>query len=631
MKKIAILCLLLTTLTSQAQLNKKFYKLLHYETVKLDAEKDYDWVPKGDLKFYPSQTVKGDTTGASNDGEYLLFHDKISQKNGELFKLFRLSWVSNYEYDLFINWVKDSMILERVYANTDPTGNDAIPDELIGEMLNHPDDYYDSINEYHMEFDPSQPAINRQLFTLSWRMKCITDGQIIPLISEMYLPSYERYNRTKDWDERQFYYVKKNGDEVIFISPDRDRWAEQSQYPYDYYYNLAHYYSIEDPSEYLPVIGLHGTQIQAFLDYEERRLQNKLDENGYNYEVHLSLPTEDEIKLADTNDCDCKMEYIMEEKNMTDHWRITNGGYWEFLSWVQDSIIRENIYRNDADVKKPISDEFLGDMLSNPDVYYDEVNLSWVEFDPAQPFINRSLFTLDFDFNWKKKIAAKDYVPLIKDLFQHPEELDTIKGKVNHKDFKPELYTYRYEWQDLARRSQTGELKWNEEKQRYDLEDSWSGKDLDMDKKPSTGARSHADLSRFIIEETVSIYPGANCALCNQLCVHEHGDELTWEEQQKVCDKCPLDWDKNMKEYDFWTNPEELVTGLTYAQALAFYNWKYHRHTWWNKTNTRFHDDLVPTPVQYEKIQRGETVIVEEQKLTFPDPWFRYVIHFYEK
>jgi hypothetical protein len=636
--KISSLTALLTCLSfiSFSQADKKLKKLIGKHFVELAPTDNYSWKPEGEIIFYDSKTTKGDTTGASNKGEFLMFRDDIISQSGEAFKMFRPGFVTNYEYEKFVIWVRDSTMLEHVYLNTDPTGNDAIDEYDLAYMLDFDDMYYSEVNQAWQEFDPSQPFINRELFNLSWRMKGIKDNQIIPLISDMYLRPDERFYDFKDWDERKFFYGKYGSGKEVPIAPDRDVWAQKSEYPYDLYYNLANYYSREDESNGYPVIGLTGTQIEAFLDHEEIKLQKKLNEAEFPYTVHLSLPTEEEIKLGDTSDCDCKMTFLLESMDMTEQWQITNEEYWEFLLSVQDSILRENIYYNtDPTGKNAIEDEDIGEMLNHGDVYYDEVNLSWQEFDPSQPYINRGLFPMSQSFNWKKTITPAQYVPIFENFFQHPEKMDTIKGNVDHKDFKFEEYTYKYYWEDLGRRSKTGELVWNTSKERYDAKDVWNGKGVDLDQKSlpgfESGIRTHANLRDFILEEYVSVYPGINCTACNWNCMHEHGEELNFEEQQEVCDKCPLDWNENAKPYDFWTQPEELIQDLTYYQAMAYYNWKYHRNTRSSKSETRYHDDLVPTKEQFEKVQKGESFVLDEQKLEFPDPWFRYVIHFYPK
>ncbi len=131
-------------------------------------------------------------------------------------------------------------------------------------------------------------------------MKGITDYQIIPLISDLYLRPNERFNKQKDWDERKLWYAMSATHKKLMIGPDRAIWANRSQYSFDFFYNLANSYSRSPLYNAYPAIGLLGTQIIAFLDYRERILQKELDKNGFNYTAHLIFPTEDEIKEADT-------------------------------------------------------------------------------------------------------------------------------------------------------------------------------------------------------------------------------------------------------------------------------------------------------------------------------------------
>ena len=481
---------------------------------------------------------------------------------------------------------------------------------------------------------PVNLKINRELFDLSWRTKGIYDAQITPLISDMYLRPNERFNKLKEWDERKYYYGENGSGKEILISPDRDVWAKQSTYPHDIYYNLAEHYSRGNENLFAPVIGLLGTQIQAFLDYEKQKLQQKLDQAGYEYKVHLSLPTQEEIKLADTVECDCKMVYSTEKIDMTERWRITNEEYWEFVLWVQDSILREAVYLNSNPIPKDvISNEKIGEMLNYPEVYYDEINTSWVEFDAAQPYINRQLFPFDFDYNWKKEIPSNQYLPLVKMLFIDPEKFTDKKGNIDHKEFKPQQCFYRYYWKDLRRQAQTGNLEWNDQWQRYDLKDKWEGRDFDADRKiqvgHKSGVRRHADYNRFTVLETVNIYPGAICQICNAICLHEHGADKSSGENP--CNKCPDDWNLSVEQYDFWQNPEALVKNLTYPQALAYYHWKYQRKKTDKKMISRIYHDLVPSEEQFNQVQKGQSIVLEEKEVEFPDPWFRYVIHFYPK
>ena len=73
----------------------------------------------------------------------------------------------------------------------------------------------------------------------------------------------------------------------------------------------------------------------------------------------------------------------------------------------------------------------------------------------------------------------------------------------------------------------------------------------------------------------------------------------------------------------------QIIKKITYEQALAFYHWKYPIHK--IKATDNWQDFVLPSKEQFEKIQRREQIIIEEKKLEFPSPVFRYVVHFYPK
>jgi hypothetical protein len=64
---------------------------------------------------------------------------------------------------------------------------------------------------------------------------------------------------------------------------------------------------------------------------------------------------------------------------------------------------------------------------------------------------------------------------------------------------------------------------------------------------------------------------------------------------------------------------------------MAFYNWKYQRHTWYSNSASVLFDDLVPSETQFAQVQNGERMILKRQDFQLPSPAFRYVIHVFEK
>jgi hypothetical protein len=327
------------------------------------------------------------------------------------------------------------------------------------------------------------------------------------------------------------------------------------------------------------------------------------------------------------------MYFNSAEIDMTEHWRITNEEYWDFCEWVQDSIMLEYIYRNDDPTHNNlIEDEDIADLLDHDDIYYDEVNLSWQEFDPSQPFINRSDWNFKWDGKWKdKSIKESQYAPLVKSLFIDSNFMK--KGDFDRDLFRKEKMVYRYTWRDLNRKSKLGELEWDDKRGYYYAlsGDGWSTKDLDLGQPEystiNSGVRRHSRYSDFLVSEDVFIYPGVICKWHNDNCIHEHGDEGRKIDACQICDEKTL---KNALHHDFQTQPEATVKNITYDQAKAYYFWRSHQLN--PKTKMVQVDfDLIPSEEEFNKVQSGEEIILLPRQIPLPDPVFRYVIHFYEK
>ena len=99
---------------------KKIQKLLGDDFVHMKGSSKYELVPK-DAIFYPSWTKKGDTTGASNGVEYLLYEDSLAFSENEAFKFFETSCVSNADWNEFTDKVVDSIMRSKIYFNINPS------------------------------------------------------------------------------------------------------------------------------------------------------------------------------------------------------------------------------------------------------------------------------------------------------------------------------------------------------------------------------------------------------------------------------------------------------------------------------------------------------------------------------
>jgi hypothetical protein len=628
MKFIIILTLNICAV-AYGQAPKKVSKIIGDDFKDLKVGEDYELSPFSKNTFYPSWTKKGDTTGVSNGSEYLLFKDSITFYKNELFKLFKTDFVSNKDWNEYQDRVMDSVMREKIYLNTDPTSKGSNKSYLF-KLRNVDPKYKDGPGEDLTTYYQHVARSNHN-YDFDWRKK-MDSRDYIPLLSDMYASPSQRFWRGRIIEERKIHYKfnTKVGKEYrpimgieydeICATRDHDVWAASSKHTFDMSYNFTNYYGKSSHYENKPVVGVLGTQIKGYLDYKREQIQSEIDHNGLPYKVFVSLPSEDELSAASVKLDEGFFGLSTPSKNMTEQWRITNQDYSEFLSWVEDSICRELIYRNDFD-QIPI--ETVGEMLKYTDEYYDEVNLEWSQFDPSKPFVNRQIFNMDKSFDWKKKIDKAKRDSLLERAYEGSE-------------FKRDKYKYRYYWIDYERRSRWGEFEWvnngPESYSYYECKDFYKGcRDYDM----SNGVRRNEDNGRFVIEESVMLYPGVNCRdhtiLCNVLC--DGNDEHTDKDGNYIeCGNCTNEeFKKEPKPYDFTSNPEGLIQNLTYHQALAYYNWKYQKQNVFKDSETAIYDDLVPSEEEFKKVQAGEKVEYKGEQIAYPSPLFRYVVHFYKK
>lgn len=637
MKSIIALFILITLPLVSLSQNKKLLKMFKDGFVLMEASQNYPLCPSADNTFYPSKTLKGDTTGVSNKNEYIMFRDSMSFRNGELFKFFKKSYVTQGEYFEFMDWVTDSIFRELIYVNANPTGNNSISDELIGEMLDHPKVYYDEVNQYWTEFDPSQPYINRGLFPFDfdfdWR-KRISYANYWPLIQFLYLTPYERFYDAYDLDPRKLNYllqgVGRKGykdylgfeSTAVNISYDTDIWAQQSNHPFDIYYNFSRYYD-KGYFYYHEMAGLLGTQIKAYLNFLEVKYQKMIDDKKLPYLVKISLPTEEELKIHDCG-CDSTWSFVFhDDVDLTEQWQITNKEYEEFLNWVEDSISRELIYRDD---QRLLSLEDKGQMLNYEEIYYDEASLSWNEFDPADIFQNRNRNYFNYEFDWKSKLDASKISKLIEPLYENGSFIKT-------------KYYYKYHWIDHQKRGDYSNLQWETEKRK--TKDGFTEVEImncQDDNKPcrkldlSNGVMRHENIGQYKVQEVVSLYPGINCRDHNIQCLWEVGPAHYDGSDDDSCDRCKDPNPAGLKAYDFQSNPEALIKDITYYQALAYYHWKYQRKPVDYKKEDPLLRDLVPSQEEFEKVQlKGEKMVKKNLAVDYPTPLFRYVIHVFKK
>jgi sulfatase modifying factor 1 len=111
--------------------------------------------------------------------------------------------ITNNEYRQFVNWVRDSIAREKIYAGLED-------DEESSLYINYQDEYFDEAGLEMAEFDPSERTLNRSsdpkasLFSLNWDRKfSYDDPDIIPLLVDMYYPQPERFYQRREIDTRK--------------------------------------------------------------------------------------------------------------------------------------------------------------------------------------------------------------------------------------------------------------------------------------------------------------------------------------------------------------------------------------------------------------------------------------------
>lgn len=112
--------------------------------------------------------------------------------------------ITNNEYRQFVNWVRDSIAREKIYAGLED-------DDEASKYINYQERYFDEGALEMVDFSPSDRDINRStsnptlsLFSLNWdRNFDYNDDEIIPLLVDMYYPQPERFYKRREIDTRK--------------------------------------------------------------------------------------------------------------------------------------------------------------------------------------------------------------------------------------------------------------------------------------------------------------------------------------------------------------------------------------------------------------------------------------------
>lgn len=581
---------------------KKLNAILGNDFVKLPNESSY-------LKYFECESCSHDSSlwridlsdGTFYNNEFVLYQNSISFKaNREVLKWMNPSFVTVNEYNAFEDWVRDSMARDMLIYNIES-------DDRASNYLDYKDRLiYDEGKLEYLEFDPSDREHNRIYFNLNWKQNLdYNDLTLIPILAGHYVTQSQRFNKIRLFDKRgysyrynDYYDSFKNApldsvrayfplarppyryDEMLQTSAHLIRseflTAKESEHFRDENWILAFFENTVFKD--FPVNGLRGFQADAFCHWKSKQIQSDINRKNLPYEVRVTLPTKQDIHTSGET---TSPVFTVPRKDYTDNWRITIEEFAEFMKSVKDSVIREHLFASIENYDKA------GKFIDNYKFYFDENRLEFLSIEQAARNDIRQYCSL----NYKSRINPKD-----------PEIANALK-KLESK----ENYIYRYETMDLKARSQNGKFI-NFEEQKVPVKDHhlyntklWVlvvenniGKDrlLGVANRflKGTVTRSHVNIARFIDYRAINV-------------------ELR------------LNFDQNEN--------GALVKGLSYEQAIAFYTWKYPLKSL--QLETDWQNYILPSKEQFESVQKGSRLVIEQHSISYPMPSFRYVVHFFPK
>ncbi|MFN5416843.1 MAG: SUMF1/EgtB/PvdO family nonheme iron enzyme [Flavobacteriia bacterium] len=287
-----------------------------------------------------------------------------------------------------------------------------------------------------------------------------------------------------------------------------------------------------------------------------------------------------------------------------DQTEITNNEYRQFVYWVRDSIAREKLYVGLTD------DEPASEYINYQDNYFDEAQLTVIDkFDPSDRAANRAMFSL----NWDKEFdygsldmdqPGSEIMPLLADMYYSQPERYYQRREIDTRKLN-----YKYYWIDLREAARRGRIDiipsgYDNQGNKvvpehrdlntppHPFTEEPQGQDLDLGipnkKGQNTAIRGHENRQRFIIDETINVYP----------------DTLCWVRDFTYSFHDPMTnmyfWHPGYDNYP--------VVGVTWTQAKAFSVWRTQLlNSWLQAMGDLYVNDFrLPTEAEWERAARGD-------------------------
>lgn len=591
-------------------------------------------------KVHHSRVFKGDTTSMSYQGYFVEFIPKRVEKTKPEFA-YTTDYVTNEDWNTFEKYCFDS--ITRLVLGWE-SGSDIwmIPQ------------YYENGN-----------LLDKSEWKLNWNTKLERsklEGETLYTIAYNYFPESERINRLRQIDPRkvqyEYYWLDirkpshsaKVDEEALRSHPEfptyiikevsslyRDSTAWIKDTSLNYFNNIEDgivtHYNHDPYFKDMPVSGITQPQARGFLHWMEWNHNVKLEELGIPYYVKYELPTIEEVYNP--------LPVIEIPSFSLDEWQITNKEYKAFVDYVADSIAHKILaFEIDPLIYlKPTLNEF------GEEMYEEELPINWKS-----------------KINWKRKTGAKGYdgekppYGVIADMF-YPQYMGADSTLLDKRKLIFEYYFYDHKTASIEPIREEGEknhcanyyydcedkvcMDWGQDIDCFRGEQRFLGKNLDLSyynsRCEATDVFSHEDRSQFIVQDKITVYPGLNYLQFNKLSDKycQWGNVYDYENpcNEYDCEMCPQidDWETAIpEEYDFDSNPDDLMEGITYYQYRAYWIW-YMREFRKEVKGNPVIADYIPSREEFEKLQKGKSIEHPKEVHELPSPAFNYTIKFYKK
>ncbi len=496
--------------------------------------------------------------------------------------------IYNNNYILFRNYVADPVIAGKsfAYIHEQPVSNAEfqefqswVRDSMARERIYVYFEGEKALEYITLETDKSKISLKehwdvsaqyRERGNLNWNKKfSYSDPELIPILADLYLPQAERFYQKREFDSRKYAYENneiwidgRNLENRTALITYPESFALESTSKFSETNALAQLYETQYPE--MPVLVFSSAQARAFCQWKQEQLQKDFNSKGLNYKVAVTLPLNSELRSEQT-------AFVVPAKDYTENWKITVQEYQEFVNAVRDSIVMEQLYEG-------LQDDIQRSKLLNHSKYYlDESALEMVTFDPSKLKGNRNVFPFQpVSFIYKK----------------NKRQIDSLRSELPESEIN-----FKYWAKDMARMAIIGTPTYYDRGEDHSERLPW-----DSLGHPIGKTQRYGWYNRLMhVNEALG---NENLSLFFYRYAIEH-----------VVPTIPLNQQ----------TATEIVKGISYNQALAYYNWKFPIAKAGSTQN--WQEYVFPTKEQFEAVQRGESIIIPEHQLPFPTPTFHYVVH----